>query len=94
MNNSYLARAKKMIPDPQILSVVAAKRAKQLAFGARPMIKCDSENLLDVALLEIAEGLLSYEFGTPGEVPSGLPPMAETPAVASTDEAAQNPDTQ
>ena len=58
------------------------------------MIKCDSENLLDVALLEIAEGLLSYEFGTPGEVPSGLPPMAETPAVASTDEAAQNPDAQ
>ena len=79
MNNSYLARAKKMIPDPQILSVVAAKRAKQLAFGARPMIKCDSENLLDVALLEIAEGLLSSEFGTPGEVPSGLPPMPETP---------------
>ena len=67
MNNSYLARAKKMIPDPQILSVVAAKRAKQLALGARPMIKCDSENYLDWALLEIAEGLLSYEFGAPGE---------------------------
>lgn len=65
MNNAYLARAKKMIPDPQILSVVAAKRAKQLALGARPMIKCDSENYLDWALLEIAEGLLSYEFGTP-----------------------------
>lgn len=80
MNNSYLARAKKMIPDPQILSVVAAKRAKQLAFGARPMIKCDSENLLDVALLEIAEGLLSYEFGTPGETPSGLPPVEESQA--------------
>jgi len=63
MNNSYLARAKKMIPDPQILSVVSAKRAKQLAFGARPMIKCDSENYLDVALLEIAEGLLTFEIG-------------------------------
>ena len=63
MNNAYLARAKKQIADPQILSVVAARRAKQLALGARPMIKCDSENHLDVALLEIAEGLLSYEFG-------------------------------
>ena len=63
MNNSYLERAKQQIPDPQILSVVAAKRAKQLAAGGRPMIKCDSENLLDIALLEIAEGLLSYEFG-------------------------------
>ena len=62
MNNSYLERAKQNIPDPQILSVVAAKRAKQLATGGRPMIKCDSENLLDIALLEIAEGLLSYEF--------------------------------
>ena len=35
---------------------------KSLADGGRPMIKCDSENLLDIALLEIAEGLLSYEF--------------------------------
>ena len=78
MNNAYLARAKKMIPDPQILSVVAAKRAKQLAIGgARPMIKCDSENLIDVALLEISEGLLSYEFGTPGEIASGLPVVAD-----------------
>ena len=63
MNNAYLARAKKQIPDPQILSVVTARRAKQLALGARPMIKCDSQNHLDVALLEIAEGLLTYEFG-------------------------------
>ena len=63
MNNAYLAQARQKISDPQILSVVAAKRAKQLAAGGRPMIKCDSENLLDIALLEIAEGLLSYEFG-------------------------------
>ena len=62
MNNSYLARARQQITDPQVLAVVAAKRAKQLAAGGRPMIKCDSENLLDVALLEIAEGLLTYEF--------------------------------
>ena len=62
MNNAYLERAKHNISDPQILSVVAAKRAKQLAAGGRPRVKCDSENLLDIALLEIAEGLLSYEF--------------------------------
>ena len=62
MNNEYLERAKKKITDPQILSVVAAKRAKQLSLGARPMVRCDSPNQLDVALLEIAEGLLSYEF--------------------------------
>ena len=72
MNNAYLARAKKMIPDPQILSVVAAKRAKQLALGARPMIKCDSENYLDqafeleripyVIMLGIFCGLVSLYF--------------------------------
>ncbi len=77
MNNSYLERARKVITDPQILSVVAAKRAKQLAAGGRPMIKCDSENLLDIALLEIAEGLLSYEFPDEPETPAAEP---ETPA--------------
>lgn len=62
MNNDYLERAKLAIPDPKILSIIAAKRAKQLALGMRPMVKCESENWLDVALLEIAEGKLSYEF--------------------------------
>lgn len=79
MNNSYLERARKVITDPQILSVVAAKRAKQLAAGGRPMIKCDSENLLDIALLEIAEGLLSYEFPDENAAPEAAG-EAEVPA--------------
>ena len=82
MNNEYLNRAKAVIPDPQVLSVVAAKRARQLATGARPMIKCDMTNLLDVALLEIAEGLLSYEFGAET-------PATETAAEAPTGESAE-----
>lgn len=69
MNNDYFARAKKVITDPQVLSVVAAKRAKQLASGGhRPMIKCDSANLLDIALLEIAEGLLGYDIKDDAEL--------------------------
>lgn len=68
MNNAYLERAKLKITDPKILSIITAKRAKQLALGMRPMVKCDSENWLDVALLEIAEGKLYYEFSdTPEE---------------------------
>ena len=67
MNNAYLDMAKKVITDPQILSVVSAKRARQLALGARPMVKCDSENHLDVALLEIGQGLIGYEFGSAEE---------------------------
>ena len=86
MNNSYLERAKQNIPDPQILSVVAAKRAKQLATGGRPMIKCDSENLLDIALLEIAEGLLTYEFADEAAEAENAEAVAEVAeAVAEAD---------
>ncbi|OGV39480.1 MAG: DNA-directed RNA polymerase subunit omega [Lentisphaerae bacterium GWF2_45_14] len=63
MNNAYVERAKKVIADPKILSIVAAKRAKQLALGARPMVKCKDENHLDIALLEIAEGKVGFEYG-------------------------------
>ena len=66
MNNLYLERAQKVITNPQILSIVAGKRARQLAWGARPMLKCDSDNHLDVALLEIAEGKLYYTMGEEG----------------------------
>ena len=84
MNNAYLERAKEKITDPQILAVVAAKRAKQLATGNRPMVKCDSKNYLDIALLEIAEGLLSYEFAPPeeeaAEEETAAPAAEESPA--------------
>ncbi len=61
MNDSYLERAKEKISDPRLLSIVASKRARQLARGGRPMIKTDDQEYLDVALLEIAEGLIDYE---------------------------------
>ena len=78
MNNEYFARAKKVITDPQVLAVVASKRARQLAIGnARPMVKCDSPNLLDIALLEIAEGLLSYEFADEADTDAGAETAAE-----------------
>ena len=66
MNNDYLKMAEAVIPDKKILSVVASKRARQLALGGRPMVKCDAKNHVDVALLEIGSGLLDYtraEFG-------------------------------
>ena len=67
MNNEYLARAKEQISDAKTLIILASKRARALAYGARPMVRCKEENFLDVALLEIAEGLLSYEFITPDQ---------------------------
>ena len=88
MNNAYLDMAKKVISDPQILSVVSAKRARQLALGARPMVKCDSENHLDVALLEIGQGLIGYEFGNP-EAEAAAVETAST-AEAAVEETAQD----
>ncbi len=65
MNNAYLEKAKKVIPDPKNLSIIAAKRARQLALGARKMVRCNDENHLDVALLEIGEGKIGFEKGDP-----------------------------
>ena len=61
MNDSYLERAKEKISDPRLLSIIASRRARQLARGGRPMIKTDDQEYLDIALLEIAEGLIDYE---------------------------------
>jgi DNA-directed RNA polymerase subunit K/omega len=80
VNNIYLERAKKIINDPKILSLVTSKRARQLALGMRPMVKCKSENWLDVALLEIAEGKLSYEFSDIPEEDTPLSDQSETDA--------------
>ncbi len=62
MNDAYLLRAQEQIKDPKVLTVMIAKRSRELANGKRPMIKCDDEDFLDVALLEVAEGLLSFEL--------------------------------
>lgn len=62
MNNDYLYRAKDKISDAKTLIVLASKRAAMLAGGARPMVKCKDDNFVDIALLEIAEGLLVPDF--------------------------------
>ena len=61
MNNEYVALAKEKIKDPKELIVVAMKRANQLALGAKPMIRTNQDKFVDVALLEIAEGLLDVK---------------------------------
>jgi DNA-directed RNA polymerase omega subunit len=63
MNDSYLERAKEKISDPRLLSIIASRRARQLARGGRPMVKTNDQEYLDIALLEIAEGLIECEPG-------------------------------
>lgn len=61
MKDSYLERARQKIEDPKKLSIIASRRARQLARGGRPMIRTEDKEYLDIALLEIAEGLVSME---------------------------------
>jgi DNA-directed RNA polymerase subunit K/omega len=58
VNNTYLEKARLVVPEPMELTVLVSKRAKQLAHGARPLVKCDAEDHMDIALYEIAEGHL------------------------------------
>lgn len=58
MNDKYLEKAHEKITDPKLLSIVASRRARELATGARPMVKTDLKEHLDIALQEIAEGLI------------------------------------
>ena len=74
MNNEYLAKAREKVPDAKTLIDMASKRARLLATGAPPMVRCKDENFLDVALLEIAEGKLvaSFEDNTPDDFMSEI----------------------
>ena len=64
MKDAYLEKALEKIPDRRALIILAARRAESLARGERPLVKSDEISHLDTALLEIAEGLLSYELPT------------------------------
>ena len=50
------------IDSKYALVVLAAKRARQIKEGARPLVPTDSANPLTVALEEIAGGKVKYEF--------------------------------
>ncbi|MDA3874731.1 MAG: DNA-directed RNA polymerase subunit omega [Kiritimatiellae bacterium] len=64
MNFEYLEAANQRINNKPLLINMVSRRVKQLADGMRPMVKPDpphQENL-DVALKEVAEGLLTAEI--------------------------------
>ena len=63
LRKDYLEKASGIIKDPRILINVVSRRVKQLKFGMKPLVesleKLDPE---DIALREIVEGKLTYEF--------------------------------
>lgn len=53
---------KKVENDKYLLSIIVAKRAEQLANGATPFVKTESnEKFTDIALKEIADGKVGLE---------------------------------
>jgi DNA-directed RNA polymerase subunit omega len=71
MNFHYLEAANVRIPNKPLLINLVSRRVRQLNRGMRPLVKPDhphQENL-DIALKEVAEGLLDAEMITvvPGQ---------------------------
>lgn len=65
MNEEYLERAKHKVSDVRLLINAASRRAAELAKGAKPLVPTlpnDDRSSLDLALLEIADGLIVIEL--------------------------------
>jgi len=63
MKSKYLETAQQRIPSPELLVNMVSRRARQLAQGHRPLTQTDARmDFAEIALKEISEGKLSYEF--------------------------------
>jgi DNA-directed RNA polymerase subunit omega len=69
MRDDYIANARLVIEDPNILINVVSRRVKQLRRGSRPLVSSlEKLALEDVALREIAEGMITYTLPTTEEL--------------------------
>jgi DNA-directed RNA polymerase subunit omega len=74
------------IPNMFQLVLVAAKRARQLANGAQPMVEWENDKPTVVALREIAEGYIDEEILTQRDQPAeDLLDLDRPPAVLPDD---------
>jgi DNA-directed RNA polymerase subunit omega len=74
MNAKYLEAALQRINNPELLVNLVSRRVRQLGQGHRPLTIADSKDEpVDIALKEIGEGKLGYDFG---ELAEGEPPPA------------------
>ena len=65
MKSKYLESAQQRIPNPELLINLVSRRVRQLAQGHRPITQTDAKmDFAEIALKEISEGKLGYEFGS------------------------------
>ncbi len=63
MTTQLLQEAAKVIPSQQLLINVVSKRVRQLSLGHRPLVEATPKSsLTDIALREIIEGKLTFEY--------------------------------
>jgi DNA-directed RNA polymerase subunit omega len=75
MKSDLVQAASEAIPNQQILVNMVSRRVRQLALGHRPLVEfAPGLGHADVALMEIANGKLTFE-STPGE--NGKNPPAD-----------------
>jgi DNA-directed RNA polymerase omega subunit len=61
MNPVTIDQLLAVIPNKYLLTMVIAARAKQLERGAKKLIATDISNSLDIAIMEIAGGMIDVE---------------------------------
>jgi len=84
MKSNFMEPAQLRIPNPELLINLVSRRVRQLAQGHRPITQTDPRmEFVDIALKEISEGKLGYEFANEPEfVPEASPVIVESPLVS------------
>lgn len=63
MRHVFVKDALKQVGSPEILVNIVSRRVRQLGQGFRPLVEVGLKwNFMDVALKEIADGKLTYEY--------------------------------
>jgi DNA-directed RNA polymerase subunit omega len=76
MKSKFLEPAQLTIPNPELLINLVSRRVRQLAQGHRPITQTDPRmDFSEIALKEICEGKLGYEFPSDTEVLPEAPPL-------------------
>lgn len=82
MQSHLLDEASKVIPNQQVLVNVISRRVRQLVQGHRPLVVVDSARMghCDIALTEVIEHKLSYEFVLAPGTEATVPDVVQVPA--------------